>query len=929
MRIAGARTARLENIWASGEYIGRTAATARATIRPGNIRLTPTRDYGDFASIMFSHTQGLYGTAMSMFPREVPNIKSVQWTRGVDQDIASATIEIYNTLEDPNTGEIQGGYFTWNRGDSPFSKKHSVTTEPSVAGVNAWQKSTFTATNSVEQSFKKTDETAKVKKIRITVPAGGAGTYTVGIKSDPNGDPTKYLTATAGNSMTGFTTRKPILKAVIDQHAQVALAEGENYVSLPAPIELRQDSWYRLYITASRPRTFPVQISSQGTTTKEFLDFAPPNVDPGYTPRAPHNVIIDGQEHVLFELIGPAVTTVIGNRNDWYGWLVPDNIIQTFEGYGVNWAVNPEADENLLITGTWLIDSVENNGSIITLKCRDFGRLLADQILFPPVVPRKSAIAGIQYPVYFFSDKKTPYPASTKYTKVAMKLADSSNRPYVGYDGRVAGHYPHQAFDGNSATYWLSVGNQHANDGYSFEWIEGKVGKETIGAVEVRTAAGHYRAWVSVYANGHWVNKGHIPYDPNNPVSAPNGANIPYVASFNCKGDNELNRIEFTPIPGATRIRITFTNLQNSGVGPYVLRAGVREMVAYAEKTIPGGEKTIPGNYKDYSDIVKLFLAWGGFHWPTGLPGMGLSSNKIAFYYRKPPNDPYLKEGAIWGDIEMTGTYGPVTLPIDSFDKRPIMDGISAIRDIVGFYFGIDETGAAIWRSPNWFERGNFVAGAVDSTGKGARTQKMLRILDTQTLQDVTATLSSHDVRERFYIATPDGRFVGGARGYNLNPIGMRRVAGWIDQHFVSNAECAGMANLIAISAMMNYRTLDITIAGIPTLQVDDQVEVVDTATGEGYVHYVRNISSKLDHSTGEYVYTVTTNWLGTRPGDKWMLQDYTGTDGKKYRVINSDIQVLLDFSDRGRKDGVYDQMGAVTLWASGDYSSYLDNGGS
>ena len=124
MRVDTLRTAGVEAAWRSGEFFGDNIPTARVTVHRINVRLTGTRDYGDFASIIFGAGDGL--TNASRVPVEIPTIKSVAWNRSVDTNVADCTIEIWNTYENPVTGESIPGYYTWNRGASPFDKARGI-----------------------------------------------------------------------------------------------------------------------------------------------------------------------------------------------------------------------------------------------------------------------------------------------------------------------------------------------------------------------------------------------------------------------------------------------------------------------------------------------------------------------------------------------------------------------------------------------------------------------------------------------------------------------------------------------------------------------------------------------------------------------------------------------------------------------------------
>jgi hypothetical protein len=66
------------------------------------------------------------------------------------------------------------------------------------------------------------------------------------------------------------------------------------------------------------------------------------------------------------------------------------------------------------------------------------------------------------------------------------------------------------------------------------------------------------------------------------------------------------------------------------------------------------------------------------------------------------------EHGATSRQREQPGIKG-TKFDVDTWDKKPVMDGIAVIRDITGFDFWIDETGGAIWRLPNIFKKGCYV----------------------------------------------------------------------------------------------------------------------------------------------------------------------------------------------------------------------------
>lgn len=566
--------------------------------------------------------------------------------------------------------------------------------------------------------------------------------------------------------------------------------------------------------------------------------------------------------------------------NEWKNWLVPDRIIRTYEGYGVSPKVAPEKDPHLYPSGVWLVDDVDINANdgTITLTCRDLGRALLDQVMFPPAVPWGA------YPVTFepYEHRGKSAKAVTGTWKVPTYDTDS-NMAYrnkgvkdddgslvVDSDGSVMGHHGRDAFDYSTFTYWFSTGYRSRDSREGYVYLQGNVpsGSSVEGVKVDANSNGAAQLYISLQrTDGTWIGRKRIPYKAG---AVNTGANIPYVMDTKIKVGETLSIKLPKKYTGIKRIRYTFGHLPWTAAG-YNLnhRIGINK-VYYAEDvsmtTIPGA--FAHGNYADYSDVVKWLLAWAGWFWPGREQAMGEISYSDGSTVSVIPerNDPALVNGRVWGDFEMTGTKGlPGTkLDVDVFDKKPFMDGIAAVREIVGFDFWIDETGAAIWRLPNVFKRGNYAM----PDGKGnraARTKTLVEIDERTTMTELQVKLSGKNIRELIYIGNKSGGKGAVVRGYYPDYTGMRRIAGWTDQQFGSNDECERMADLIALRQSFTYRQNSVTIAANPAIQPDDQVIITERTTGEGYIHRVLNISSDFDAETGQWTYQLTTNWLGSR----------------------------------------------------------------
>lgn len=587
--------------------------------------------------------------------------------------------------------------------------------------------------------------------------------------------------------------------------------------------------------------------------------------------------------------------------NEWAGYLFPDSIVRTYEGYGCDPDVPPELDTNLAITGTWMIDKVTLNArGELTLNCRDTGRLLLDHQIFAPVVPEDF------YPLLFENwDGKVNLGNRNPNTgKLRVSVDDTSNTPWIG-SGTVSGHKPSYVLDGKPGTYWLSIGNDRPSRRFAYEWVQLKThGKAKVNEVRFRSVRKGYVAYVSVFANGSWQGAHTIDYDEAG--IGMNGADIPYVKSHRV-GSEAVQVVRFPEIKGATKVRVTFGNLQYFNNGPYHYRAGIREISVFgsADKKIPtsgqltpGPEGSNPGRYQDYTNIVKLLCAWGGFFWPKNAYFRATDGTHIPATFTK-NDDKVLGHGVngrVWGDFQDSGTSGPSPLGSENFDKKSLMDGIKYIKDILGFMFQIDETGAVVWRMPNVHDRGNWVT---LSTTPG-RTSRMYTLHEDTLLTDFVATLDSTNVREKILVSDLTGKLASTARGYNPNPVGLRRIAAWTDQNFTSKKETRVMAELIAVRALFSYRTGSVTIPGFPGLQVDDQVRIVERVTEEGFIHYLKSISSSLDMVSGTYTYTLDTHWLGIDPKSKWLIDPTTFSEDTKNYLLN-----LMETSPKFRK-GAY-----------------------
>jgi hypothetical protein len=607
------------------------------------------------------------------------------------------------------------------------------------------------------------------------------------------------------------------------------------------------------------------------------------------------------------------------SKNSRNGLVVPDRLIHIYQGYGTDSNYIPEADPYLVKTFTGLIDTVTlNTDKSLTIAFRDISRVLLDTIYWPDVVSwgqygqsfyKRQLVDGEPYTVSSTSGKwiHPKYQTDSNVDYIGRGF-DDGGRPYVQSNGGVNGHLGKHAFDSSKGSYFLSVGN-YARWSSAYEYVQGTFKTGSVTKVKVKAYGGPYTGYISLYCDGEWKGHSNIPYRSR---VVDTGADIRFVKRFHiAKGESKTIKLPKV-YANCTKIRITFADLWDSNVGNYQYRAGIADVQVFKSNTLDTEvtPKVPAGNIEDYTGIIAWILAWGGFHWPKDSSNFSFVTQSdgtkvnyvhdaITTYYNPPLNtEPMYKSGnwyyrsgglviphgRIWGDLQMTGTTPFNALEFDLFDKQPLSDCIARVKEIVGFNFFIDESGGAVWRSPNIRELGNYISGN-DGGPNAGRTSSYVTIDERTTLLGLSTQVSSRNVRERVAVGNTTGKYGAITEGYNPYPSNLRRYGVWTDTNFESLEEAKIMADLIAIRQFMTYRQSTISIAANPAIQIDDQVKIYEKVTSDTYFHYVTGISSNHDIASGRWTYDLTTSWLGTDPATKQWVVDQDKLDAltKKY----------------------------------------------
>lgn len=305
----------------------------------------------------------------------------------------------------------------------------------------------------------------------------------------------------------------------------------------------------------------------------------------------------------------------------WENVLVEDVIIRTYEGYGGHSADGNyiPIDDNLengelMLTGVWIVNTVTaGSDGMMTLECVDIGRILLDQIVYPPVIPPGA------YPLEYYPPGKSAFdsPWGPKLKGKYLDNGDISpaNRGEVwvrssswsgSSDPTISSAYPASTItDGDWDTYSLSEAYETMDGGKPWwEFIPGAANTSmaAIDSLQFKPWGGGYTIYISVAEDPNpaspsssyeWVGDESIP-----------GGGLPYVKKvqvpmFIPDGMEDSIDVDLDDYTGddvfhirlnsntyyAKRVRLTFENLNYSHVadGTKRYRAGLRDLVLYRD----------------------------------------------------------------------------------------------------------------------------------------------------------------------------------------------------------------------------------------------------------------------------------------------------------------------------------------------------------
>jgi hypothetical protein len=367
----------------------------------------------------------------------------------------------------------------------------------------------------------------------------------------------------------------------------------------------------------------------------------------------------------------------------------------------------------------------------------------------------------------------------------------------------------------------------------------------------------------------------------------------------------------------------------------------------------PGGlsTKRTDGNYLDWSEIVRDLAIWSGFLLEgatTAVPNDGppydadlvrqlfaaygfVTDDEIAnAVFNPPPTEtaeqridrivtelnagdrtwsevetsisilpgasPPPVEPVIYGNIESTGAFSPDALPDSMFDKKPVIDVIHQIKEVVGYDCRADAEGAFRFESANIYSPGNF-------NELGEHVNEIPEIDERVQLTDYSMVVDDAPLRSEIIISSedPDQSNAQTTITTRIRPSDAKDLRGlvkptmWINGFFIRREEQRIMAELIALRIHFQARRGSATFVANPLIDLGDQVRILERQTSDTYVHYVKSMSTTNDLDAGTYTARIETNWLGSQ--DKWgvVRQGETGADWafRLSQVVTDWIQTI------------------------------------
>jgi hypothetical protein len=356
---------------------------------------------------------------------------------------------------------------------------------------------------------------------------------------------------------------------------------------------------------------------------------------------------------------------------------------------------------------------------MLTIECRDVGRLLLEQLTFPPLVPSPL------YPLEYVPAGKSKFdstfspnpntgtsPASFSevrclyYNSATDVLAGSpANGP--GSNVGIFGNKGSYASDGNLKTYALSPAVDSPMNTNGYFWWEFALEKtggsgRRIQGVTFTPWAGGYTAYISIKRNGVWLGSETVP-GGNNPKTFIKKVNVPLKPP---DGNEKSIAVDFGQPIEADYIRITlgspmYYSGQADGSGN-TYRCGLRNLYARAigDKS---GEWSAPGGNLPWTFGMDAHPVRG--YWVAESNGYVHGFGDAADY-----------DSSSFGYVLESPPLNPVNVPV----LNPINNSFAGYES--RYLYKIDEPGRGTYQKPTIVDLAAHPSGegywVLDNTGR-------------------------------------------------------------------------------------------------------------------------------------------------------------------------------------------------------------------
>jgi hypothetical protein len=266
---------------------------------------------------------------------------------------------------------------------------------------------------------------------------------------------------------------------------------------------------------------------------------------------------------------------------EWTNAIVPNALIRTYQGYGGHDLSIDEAlsQGKIMLTGVWLIDSISaGTEGMLNIDCRDIGRLLLEQTVYPPLIPdylypleyfpagtsgfdspwgaRPSVVDDLNTSQAVYSEERCFYKEASSDVSVAGGVLGGD----VPIGSATEKHKPSDAADGNIKNWAWSKASLNAtgaeNQAYWEFWVGNTLRDAQTMTYEPDIVTYNQYWGRNVKPNGNWGS-----YTPYNNIAL---------------GDGPDRRV----LPSGTSYRVNGTMLHMQTDGNLVLYHGPKEGTA-------------------------------------------------------------------------------------------------------------------------------------------------------------------------------------------------------------------------------------------------------------------------------------------------------------------------------------------------------------